>query len=223
MESLSVYQQILQNIASAERRAGRSDHATLIAVSKFQTVEKLVALYLEGQRIFGENYVQELIEKKISLEAQGYPDFEFHFIGHLQSNKVKQLLPHLQTIHSVDSLKLVREIEKQASQLKKEIRIFFQVNLDEEASKGGFAPAELDLLVEQTAQLQWVKRAGWMTIPDPDKNPGTAFIKLKSIAIKYQNHVNPGLSMGMSQDYELAIENGSTFVRVGSALFGKRG
>ena len=223
MESINAYLQVIQRIAAAENRAGRIDHATLIAVSKFQPIEKIMELYAQGQRIFGENYVQELIEKKSALQEKGYEDIDFHFIGHLQSNKVKSLLPHVTAIHSVDSLKLLLEIEKQAALLQKEIRVFFQLNLDDEETKGGFAERDLDSLSLEFSKLKFTKLAGWMVIPDPKSDPREAFIKLKLIARNYQDRVSPGLSMGMSDDYELAVEIGATFVRVGSAIFGQRG
>ena len=222
MEVLSRHSEILERIKTAAVKAERKDTPELIAVSKFQSLEKILILYQDGQRVFGENYVQELIEKSEALQAQEIRDLSFHFIGHLQSNKVKLLLPHCSVIHSVDSWKLLSEIEKQAGKLSKKIRVCLQVNVDREESKNGFLEEDLKDLSTHASSLQWVEIAGLMTIPDPNLDSEQAFRKLSALSKKYAPLIGPELSMGMSDDFELAIKCGATSVRVGSALFGAR-
>ncbi len=193
-----------------------------MAVSKFQPLEKIIALHREGQRVFGENYVQELVAKKQALEAQGILDCEFHFIGKLQTNKVKQLLPHVKAIHSVDSLRLLGEIEMRAQAAVLRPEVYVQVNVDCESTKGGFRIEELDSLCEALSGCRSLIPAGLMAIPDPGKDPEHAFRQMRQLSERYQKVVGPGLSMGMSADYELAIQHGTTMIRMGTALFGKR-
>ena len=219
---MSIYLDVLAKIKSAAQSAGRSDLPELVAVSKFQPLEKIISLHEEGQKIFGENYVQELIEKKEKLNELGISDISFHFIGGLQRNKVKLLLPHVETIHSVDSFRLLEEINEQASKLGKKIKIYLQLNLDREDSKGGFVEEELLELSQNVVGYSFIQSLGFMAIPDPEKNTEIAFQSIQSLSKKYEVRVGPGLSIGMSQDFELAIQYGATSVRIGSALFGAR-
>jgi pyridoxal phosphate enzyme (YggS family) len=214
--------EVLQQIEAAARKAGRNDVPALMAVSKFQPFEKMHELYLQGQKVFGENYVQELIDKKQQFQAMKAEDADLQFIGHLQTNKVKSLLPYVTTIHSVDSLRLVEEIEKRAGALQKKIHCYFQINIDEEESKGGFREADLALLIEAISKTKWIIPAGLMCIPDPEKHVKNAFLHMKKLSESYVINLGAGLSMGMSSDYEVAIECGATVVRIGSALFGSR-
>jgi len=216
---------IRAKIAEAARSAGRKETPELVAVSKFQPFEKLRALYDQGQRIFGENYVQELIEKKKAFEQAGISDVDFHFIGRLQTNKVKLVLPFIQTIHSVDSFRLLDEIESRASVLRKSVRVYFQINIDQEASKSGFSEADLPGLARRLADggaPAAIIPTGLMCIPDPEKDPRAAFLRMQTLSRQWKDALGAGLSMGMSEDFTLAIECGSTVVRVGSALFGAR-
>jgi pyridoxal phosphate enzyme (YggS family) len=213
--------EVLQKIEDASKQAHRNDVASLMAVSKFQPIEKMLELYHQGQRVFGENYVQELIEKKQRFEQLQLHDVDLQFIGHLQTNKVKALLPSISTIHSVDSIKLLDELEKRARELNKKIQIYLQVNIDREESKGGFAESDLPDLNRKVESLDFLIPAGLMCIPDPNRDPLQAFLKLKHALSLYPNLGNR-LSMGMSDDYVLAISAGSTMVRIGSALFGPR-
>ncbi len=222
MENLNSYQEIQSRIARSAKAAHRTDVPELLAVSKFQSVEKILSLYQQGQRVFGENYVQELIEKRKAFDQMGLSDLKFHFIGHLQTNKVKLLLPHVDVIHSVDSLKLFSEIEKRARELQKKIGVYFQINIDQEASKGGFLPTELPSFAQTISESPWIERLGLMAIPDPEGSPSQSFQKMQELSKQWGEILGHGLSLGMSQDFEMAIGFGSTSVRVGSALFGPR-
>jgi len=218
---------IRAKIEAAARSAGREDVPELVAVSKFQPLEKLRALYDQGQRVFGENYVQELIEKKKAFEAAGISDVDFQFIGHLQTNKVKLLLPFVDTIHSVDSFRLLDEIASRATALRKSVRVYFQINVDQEVSKGGFSEADLPALAQHFTDCSKARSTslipmGLMCIPDPEKDPRGAFLRMRAWSSRWKEPLGGGLSMGMSDDFPLAIECGSTVVRIGSALFGTR-
>ena len=217
------YQKILEKIKSVSKECG-VEAPQLMAVSKVQPIEKIKTLYDRGQRIFGENYVQELLEKYEKLKFD-CPEIQFHFIGHLQTNKVKSLLPAITAIHSVDSLKLLQEIGSRAQALGKTIQIYLQVNVDEEESKGGFKVSEMSAVAE------WVKShpapqlnfRGLMAIPDPEKNLSQAFRVMRALSEQWSSILGSGLSMGMSSDFEEAIRNGSSMIRIGTALFGVRG
>jgi hypothetical protein len=221
MEVVSVLVQIRAKITAAFKQSQSSTLPELVAVSKFQADEKILNLYAEGQRIFGENYVQELQDKSARLRGIA-PEIEFHFIGRLQTNKVKVLLPLITTLHSVDSLRLLLEVEKRARDLQKKIRVYFQVNIDEEESKGGFRPSDLVALESEVKQFSWIVPLGLMAIPDPALDPNAAFRRMKELSIKHGAILGQGLSIGMSSDYEEAIHCGATSVRIGSALFGER-
>ena len=196
----------------------------LVAVSKTKPVERILELYREGQRAFGENYVQEVVDKHEELILSGVVDIDFHFIGRLQTNKVKQLIPVVSTIHSVDSLRLFQEIERRALNLQKSVSIYFQINIDREESKGGFLPEALPALADYISvnTLGLVRPIGLMAIPNPELGSESAFQEMEVLSVRYQSVFGSGLSMGMSEDFELAIRYGSTSIRVGSALFGAR-
>jgi pyridoxal phosphate enzyme (YggS family) len=206
------------------------DKATLVAVSKTKPVEDIQALYELGQRDFGENYVQELIEKQPLLPA----DIRWHFIGHLQSNKVKYIAPYVHLIHGVDSLKLLLEIDKQATKLNRVIHCLLQVHIAQEETKFGFSEAELAEIMEDLhkysllGQLQHVQVQGLMgmaSFSDNEQQVQKEFLYLKLLFDKHFTGTTvqrPILSMGMSSDYRLAIASGSNLVRVGSLLFGAR-
>ncbi|WP_031496676.1 YggS family pyridoxal phosphate-dependent enzyme [Bryobacter aggregatus] len=203
-----------ERLTLACQRAGRKrDEVLLLAVTKIFPAEVILEAYALGLRDFGENYVQEF-EGKYPL-VQHLTDARFHLIGHLQSNKTKKASELFCCIHTIDSPKI-------AARLNGEKEVFIEVKLSEEASKHGCAPADLPALIDAIAALPNLKLSGLMTMPPWDENPETArpyFIQLRKLAEQYKL---PKLSMGMSNDLEVAIEEGSTIVRVGTALFGKR-
>lgn len=200
--------------------------ATLVAVSKTRSVEQIMELYHEGQRVFGENRVQELLEKHTLLPK----DIQWHLIGHLQTNKVKQVVSVVDLIHSVDSLKLLREIEKEASQINKPIKVLLQMHVAEEDTKFGLSNKELVELLDvyMTEAFPFTNIVGMMgmaTNTDDLNQVRKEFHQLKEIFLFIKNgyFINKKsfceISMGMSGDYPIALEEGSTMIRVGSALF----
>jgi PLP dependent protein len=220
---MSDLQDIRNRIHEACVSAGRKDIPELVAVSKMQALEKMMLVYEEGQRVFGENYVQELVQKKAELEALGVLEVDLHFIGHLQTNKVRQLVPHTNVIHSIDSLKLLNEVANRSAQIHKKMRCYFEVNIDLEESKGGFRLADFDSLARVMGDYKHaIIPMGLMCIPDPNKDVRQAFSKMKQWSQQYSRALGSGLSMGMSSDFEIAILEGATSVRVGSAIFGAR-
>jgi len=220
----ATYQDILSRIRSAS--GGRP--VELLAVSKGQTVEAIEKLYALGQCDFGENYVQELLEKAQALKDRGCTGIRWHFIGHLQTNKVKQLVPWVNVVHSVDSERLALELAKRWSQAGRSpemLPIFIEVNIDEQESKSGVLPPEVPALAERIARIPEIELQGLMCIPDPEVEGGVraAFDRLKALEAQCQAHGSRGkLSMGMSTDFEEAIRAGATHVRIGTLLFGPR-
>jgi pyridoxal phosphate enzyme (YggS family) len=201
----------------------------LVAVSKTHPVEMVREAYDAGQRIFGENKVQEMCATQPLLPA----DIEWHLIGHLQTNKVKQVSPFVSLIHSVDSFKLLEEINKQGKKIGRVIPCLLQVFIANEETKFGFEEKELIELIELNAigLLDHVKIVGLMgmaSFTDNKDQVRKEFRSLKSLFLKIKKlNLSPNiemkeLSMGMSQDYEIAIEEGSTLVRIGTAIFGAR-
>ena len=215
------------NVDAACREAGRSrDEVTLIAVSKTKPVEMLSTIYNQGIRDFGENKVQEMCDKMEQLPS----DIRWHMIGHLQTNKVKYIVGHTTLIHSVDSLHLAKEIEKQAEKKDVTVDILVEVNIAEEESKFGIHKEETYELVRQIAALPHVHIRGLMTIAPYVENPEDnrmyfRGIRQLSVDIAEQNIDNVDmdvLSMGMTGDYMVAIEEGASMVRVGTGIFGER-
>jgi len=195
---------------------------TLVAVSKTKPVADILELYNLGHRDFGENYVQELIDKKDQLPA----DIRWHFIGHLQSNKVKSILPFVHLIHGVDSVKLLKEIDKQSELINKTTNCLLQVHIAEEEAKFGFDKSEVQTLLDNFS-YQNIHLAGLMgmaTFTDDEKKIVSEFKNLNIIFGMLQQRFPSAktLSMGMSQDYKLALKEGSNMIRVGSLLFGSR-
>jgi len=202
---------------------------TLVAVSKTQPIDVIAEAYAVGQRVFGENKVQELVPKHEALPK----DISWHMIGHLQSNKVKHIAPFVDCIQSVDSLKLLQEIDKQARKNNRTIRCLLQVFIASEETKFGFSEEEVRELIASGAlgELHNVSITGLMgmaTFTDDEAKVRREFRKLKLFfeALKKEN-LPPNmqmteLSMGMSGDYPIAVEEGSTIVRVGTAIFGER-
>jgi PLP dependent protein len=199
----------------------RLSKITLIAVSKTKPVEDILELYNLGHRDFGENYVQELTEKAEKLPT----DIRWHFIGHLQTNKVKSIVPFIYLIHGVDSLKLLKEINKQAEKNKRVIDCLLQVHIAQEETKFGFDEGELfGLELKQFLNVRIKGLMGMASLTDDINKIRIEFKSLKILfeKLKTQNPELTILSMGMSADYKIAIEEGSNMVRIGSLLFGER-
>ncbi|MBU3876765.1 YggS family pyridoxal phosphate-dependent enzyme [Faecalicatena sp. AGMB00832] len=219
--------EVEKKIQSACDRAGRNrSEVTLIAVSKTKPIPVLQEAYDLGVRVFGENKVQELTEKYEALPD----DIQWHMIGHLQTNKVKYIIDKADLIHSVDSLKLAETIEKEAAKKGLTVRILVEVNVAEEESKFGLKIAEVIPFIEKIAAFPHIRVCGLMTIApfveNPEENrPIFANLHKLSVDIEKKNidNVNVSiLSMGMTNDYEVAIEEGATMVRVGTGIFGAR-
>jgi len=206
-------------------RAALPEKVSLVAVSKTKPISDLMQAYEAGQRIFGENKIQEMVTKHEAMPK----DIEWHMIGHLQRNKVKYMAPFVHLIHAVDSVKLLKEINKQAAKNDRTIACLLQIKIAEEDSKFGLsiADAKAILTSEITKTLDHVKIIGLMgmaTFTDDEAQIISEFKKIKKLYLSLQkDHPNiKELSIGMSGDYKLAIAQGSTMVRIGSAIFGAR-
>ncbi len=219
--------QIRRRIDAACARSGRSaDSVRLVAVSKVKPAELVDAAYAAGQQLFGENYVQEFSQKVGIVSAP----VTWHFIGALQSNKVKYIRGKVAMIHSVDRLSLAQEISKQWSKLDHSIDILIQVNIGDEASKSGCQPEQLEPLVRAIAELPHLNIKGLMCLPPHDDDAERVrpyFRRLRELsdqitALHIDGVSMQELSMGMSGDFEIAVEEGATLVRVGTAIFGAR-
>ena len=221
------YQAVEQKVCEACKRSKRArEEVTLIAVSKTKPVSMIQEAIKAGATVFGENKVQELCEKYEELPKH----LHWHMIGHLQRNKVKYIVDKAELIHSVDSLRLAQEINKEAIKKELTVNILVEVNVAEEESKFGVGVEETEDLIREIAKLSNIKVQGLMTIApyveNPEENRGV-FRTLKKLAvdIKKKNIDNVRmdvLSMGMTGDYEVAIEEGATMVRVGTGIFGGR-
>ena len=211
-------------MAEACHRAGCSvDDVRLIAVSKTFPVEAIREAFEAGQRLFGESRQQEAEPKIAALP----PDLCWHFIGGMQRNKVRKILPRFAAIHAVDSLRLAEYIQHVAEELDLRPQIFLQVNAAGEASKGGYEPETLRRELESLRKLERLQIQGLMTIPPASHAEGARgwFARLRELRDQFAQESGlalPELSIGMSGDYEVAIEEGATLVRVGSAIFGRR-
>jgi pyridoxal phosphate enzyme (YggS family) len=219
---------IQNNLRSIQ--AALPENVTLVAVSKTKPVSDLMEAYETGQRIFGENKIQEMTDKWEAMPK----DIQWHMIGHVQTNKVKYMAPYVSLIHGVDSLKLLQEINKQAAKNNRVIDCLLQVYIAEEESKFGLDEEELGEVLKQVQydknELNHIRIVGLMgmaTFTDNQTQVEKEFSRLKTIFDQYSNlntkncQLNT-LSMGMSGDYQLAIECGSTMVRIGSSIFGNR-
>jgi pyridoxal phosphate enzyme (YggS family) len=221
---LDAYKQLTDQLSNQDM--------TLIAVSKTKPIEDLMEAYSAGQRSFGENYVQELVDKQAQLPA----DIQWHFIGHLQTNKVKYIAPFVHLIHGVDSDRLLKEINKQSLKINRSIPCLLQVHIAQEESKFGLDETELKALVEKhllqhsPEPLPGVKVVGLMGMASFSTNESlvrSEFMQLKTMFDQIKNnpdltHPFHHLSMGMSGDYPLAMECGSNMIRIGSLIFGER-
>lgn len=226
MESLHpALQGVLRAIENAAVQSGRPGAVSLLAVSKTRPAESVRELAQAGQRAFGENYVQEGVAKIQALQGLG---LEWHLIGHLQSNKCREAAQHFDWVHSLDRAKLVDALDRERAPGLGPLNVLVQVNVDGEAGKSGCRPEDVPALAERIAAAPHLRLRGLMAIPEPHPDPGQrarSFRQLKglfdALALAY-----PGvdtLSMGMSEDFALAIAEGSTQVRIGTALFGARG
>jgi pyridoxal phosphate enzyme (YggS family) len=196
-------------------------NVTLVAVSKTKPNEDIMALYELGQRDFGENYVQELVAKQQALPA----DIRWHFIGHLQSNKVKMIAPFVHLIHGVDSNKLLLEINKQGAKLNRNIGCLLQVYIAKEDSKFGLDESEILEIASIQSTLHSVSIRGMMgmaSFTTDTEQVRREFSNMYAISKTFPFATDPIISMGMSNDYSIAIEEGSNMVRIGSLLFGSR-
>jgi len=218
-------QEVHQRIATAAERAGRPvDEVTLLPATKKQTVETLKSVMECGLKYFGENRVQEAIPKVSSLP----PSVRWDFIGGLQSNKARQVVGVFDLIHSVDSVKLAVEINKRASQRGMNQKILLEINVGGEAGKHGIAPGEASGLLAEINALDHIEVHGLMTVPPFRENLEDVrpfFRKLRELRDELEQKEGyglPVLSMGMTHDFEIAIEEGATIVRVGTAIFGAR-
>ena len=206
---------IKDNIKKIEEELKNSQ---LIAVSKTKPIEDIKEAYDVGIRDFGENHVQEILEKKDKLPN----DIRWHMIGHLQTNKVKDIVDKVYLIHSVDTVKLAKEIDKQAKKKDLIVNILLELNIASEESKYGFKEEELDNAFKEINKLENIKVLGLMCVapytPTPEDNR-IYFKKMNELKNKYNLEI---LSMGMSNDYIIADEEGSTYVRIGTKIFGER-
>lgn len=214
----AVYKEILQELSSR--------NVQLVAVSKTKPIDDILELYQLGQRDFGENYVHELVEKADQLPK----DIRWHFIGHLQSNKVKQIIPFVHLIHGVDSLKLLNEINKQAGKNNQVVNCLLQVYIASEETKYGLDLEELDEIFKEIEKntLNSVNISGLMGMASFTDNQQVVRQEFQTLFTlfkekkKTNSHSFSILSIGMSGDYKIAVEEGSTMVRIGSLLFGER-
>ena len=213
-------------VKACENSGRQRDDVTLIAVSKTKPVETLKGAYDLGVRVFGENKVQELTDKYEALPK----DIQWHMIGHLQRNKVKYIIDKVALIHSVDSIRLAETIEKEAAKHNITANILIEVNVAKEESKFGLMPEELDEFIDKIKDFNHIQVKGLMTIAPFVENPETnreIFRSLRKLSVDISNknvdNVNVSiLSMGMTNDYTVAVEEGATMVRVGTGIFGAR-
>jgi PLP dependent protein len=217
---------VRERIALAARRVNRDPASiTLVAVSKNHPIAAIEEAYAAGQRDFGENYAQEAREKFVALP---YPDIRWHYIGHLQTNKAKYIAPHAYLVHSVDSEKLAEELARRAAADGRILPALIQVNVAGEEQKGGIEPEGAPALMRFALSLPNLDVRGLMTMPPfwPAEKVRPFFARLRDLrdelARTHAGITLPILSMGMSEDFEVAIEQGSSMVRVGAAIFGPR-
>lgn len=218
---------IAENLNSV--RATLKDGVELVAVSKYHPVEDLQEAYDAGQRVFGESHVQEMVAKHGVLPQ----DIKWHFIGHLQTNKVKYVVPFVCLIHSVDSLRLLREIDKQAMKAGRVVDVLLQLHVAKEETKFGFSSDEVLALLEgkEWRTMEGVRIVGLMAMATNTDNEGMIAEEFESVRVLFdvvksrffaEEPSFKEISMGMSGDYQIAQEHGSTLVRIGSMIFGER-
>jgi pyridoxal phosphate enzyme, YggS family len=206
----------LKKIQERIHALDKNQQVTLIAVSKTKPASDLQQAIDAGQYHFGENYLQEALEKIDTLKNQ---NLIWHFIGPIQSNKTKQIAQNFDWVHSVDRLKIAKRLNDQRPESMDKLNVLLQVNIDNEPTKSGVLESEIDEIITHFENFQNIVLRGFMCIPNQD-NAERSFQKMAEILKKHPNLDT--LSMGMSSDLELAIENGATFVRIGTDIFGKR-
>jgi len=221
--------EVKEKVEQACQRAGREmEDVTIMAATKGRSVAEIVEAVNAGLSDVGENYVQELLDKKGELDEAGYSDIRWHAIGHLQRNKVRYVVPICDQIHSVDSLRLAQEIDRRAARIGKVQAVLLEINIAGEESKFGIAPEQAPQLAEQIMELEHLQLRGLMTMPPYTDNPEDSRPLFKALRDLAEQLVGRGLpseamselSMGMSGDYEVAIEEGATIIRLGTVLFG---
>lgn len=220
-------ERVLERIEKSSLKSGRKpEEVKLIAVTKTIDPETINLAFKFGLKDFGENRVQELLKKFDYVN----PEANFHMIGHLQTNKVKYLIDKVKSIHSIDSIKIAREINKRFSEKEKSIEALIQIHTAKEETKFGLAPDELENFLQEAQNLKNIKFTGLMTIgtlTDDEKEIRRCFSLLRNLRDTYSHFSSDNidlreLSMGMTSDFEIAIEEGSTIVRIGTAIFGER-
>lgn len=226
LDAAQALDRVQARIRSACGAVGRPhDQLALLAVSKLQPTEKIRALYAAGQRAFGENYPQEAVTKVAALTD--LPEIEWHLIGPLQSNKTRDIAESLQWVHSVDRLKIAERLSAQRPAVMPPLNVCIQVNISNEASKSGVSPDDVEALTHAVSALPHLRLRGLMGMPEPgigDEKTRAQFELLRALfeREKKKHPTMDTLSMGMSDDLEIAVACGSTMVRVGTALFGAR-
>lgn len=217
-------QEIIAAIQRAQTASPYQQQVQLVAVSKAQPADAIRAAYAAGQKIFGENYLQEALDKQVQLTDL---DIEWHFIGPIQSNKTQPISQHFSWVHSVDRLKIAQRLNDARPDNMPPLQICLQVNVSNEASKSGVAANDLAALASQIQQLPKLRLRGLMAIPAPSHDEAQQAAQFKQVRQCYDAMLAQGfnldtLSIGMSEDFQAAIAQGATFVRIGSALFGAR-
>lgn len=218
------YRSVLGNIELAAESVGRkSKDVELIVVSKNHPASLVVELVQLGQKAFGENRDQEASKKASELTALGL-EIDWHFVGQLQTNKVKSVLEYASTIHSIDRPSLITELAKQLEKQNRRIDGFIELNLTDDPARGGVAPEELTQLAEQVLRVERINLLGVMAVAGLGKDPAEDFERALKLSVQLQSLAPAAnkLSMGMSEDYEIAIRLGATHIRVGSAITGPR-
>ena len=220
------YLKILENIKKACEKSNRNpEEIKILAATKKQTIEKIKTAFELGVHLFGENYVQEA-EKKIK-DLSDLP-ITWHFIGRLQTNKVKKALKIFHLIETLDRIELAKEIQKQAEKLNIVVPVFIEINIGKEKTKAGIFPEDLENFLEKIGKFDRIKICGLMCLPPYKENPEEVrpyFIKMRELFEKFKPYLGEEfkeLSMGTSNDYPIAIEEGATIIRIGEALLGKR-
>lgn len=226
MGILQNYKEVLSRVEKAAEKSGRSsEEIMLVGVSKTQPAEKLIEAYNCGLRVFGENKVQELTQKYPYIQ-----DASWHFIGHLQKNKVKYIIDKADLIHSLDSIELAEEINKRAGKIDRVMPVLIQVNIGREETKSGIFEEEVSKFSGELGRYPNILVSGIMAIPPVNKNDEIQRENFKRVyniynevkSYKYDNFDIKYLSMGMTGDFEIAIEEGANIIRIGTGIFGER-
>ena len=217
-------QDILATIQSAKLVAHRTQPVNLLAVSKAQSTSAIREAYVAGQKLFGENYLQEALDKQSQLADLA---IEWHFIGPIQSNKTQLIAQHFDWVHSIDRLKIAQRLNDARPATLAPLQVCIQVNISNEESKSGVTQQELETLAKAISLMPQLKLRGLMAIPEPSTDNNKQRLQFKQVRECYDALLAKGfsldtLSIGMSDDYPIAIEEGATIVRIGSALFGAR-